>query len=65
MKMHPKNSKSDVANVLCDIELFLEVFCNLPLLECVHTLLKIGQNKRPSHIKAYTFVFSNIHNANC
>jgi hypothetical protein len=47
--MHVKSSKSDAAlknlNSLCDVELILGLPCILLMLECVHALIKIAQNK--------------------
>jgi hypothetical protein len=49
VKMHVKSSKNDVAlknlNSLCDVEFILGLPCILLMLECVHTLIKIAQNK--------------------
>jgi hypothetical protein len=47
MKMHVGSPKSDIASknlsALCDMELILGLPCLLPLLECVHKLIKIAQ----------------------
>jgi hypothetical protein len=46
MKMNTKGVKSDQAlknlNAMCDVELILGLPCVLPLLECLHTLIKIA-----------------------
>jgi hypothetical protein len=47
-KMHTKNLKSEVdlknLNALCNVEFILGFPCIFPLLECVHTLIKVTQN---------------------
>lgn len=47
-KMHTKSLKSEVdlknLNALCNVEFILGLPCILPLLECVHTLIKVTQN---------------------
>jgi hypothetical protein len=47
-KMHTKSLKSEVdlknLNALCNVEFILGLPCILPLLECVHTLIKVAQN---------------------
>lgn len=47
-KMHTKSLKSEVdlknLNALCNVEFILGFPCILPLLECVHTLIKVTQN---------------------
>jgi hypothetical protein len=49
VKMQVKFAKSEVSlnnlNSLCDVEFILGLFCILPLLECVHTLIKFGQHR--------------------
>ncbi len=49
MKMHAKSSKSDQAlkilNQMCDVELIISLFCILPLLECVHKVIKTTQGQ--------------------
>jgi hypothetical protein len=49
VKMHAKNQWNDVAwknlNSLCDVEVILRLHCILLLLKCVHTLMKVTQNK--------------------
>jgi hypothetical protein len=49
VKMYTKNSRSNVAlknlNFLFDVELILGLPCILLMLECVHALMKIAQNK--------------------
>jgi hypothetical protein len=46
VKMHAKNQWNDVAwknlNSLCDVEVILRLHC---ILLCVHTLIKVTQNK--------------------
>ncbi len=48
VKMHVKSPINDIAsknlNVLCDVELILGLPCLLPLLKCVHKLIKIAQD---------------------
>jgi hypothetical protein len=48
MKMHTKSLKSEVdlknLNALCNVELILGLPCILPLLECVHTVIKVTQS---------------------
>jgi hypothetical protein len=47
--MYAENSKSNATlknlNFLCDVELILELPCIFLMLECVHGLIKIAQNK--------------------
>jgi hypothetical protein len=47
IKMHVESSKSDHAlrnlHVMCDVELILGLPCILPLIECVHMIIKIAQ----------------------
>ncbi len=49
VKMQAKFVKSEVAlknlNSLCDVEFILGLHCILPLLECVHMLIKFAQHK--------------------
>jgi len=49
IKMHTKSSKSEVVqkklNALCDVEFILGLPYVFPLLECVHLLIKVTQNK--------------------
>ncbi len=49
MKMHAKSSKNDQAlknlNQMCDVKLILRLLCILPLLECVHMVIKITQGQ--------------------
>jgi hypothetical protein len=49
VKIHAKNQWKDVAwknlNSLCDVEVILGLHCILLLFECVHTLIKVTQNK--------------------
>jgi hypothetical protein len=49
MKMHAKSSKCDQTlknlNRMCDVEFILRLLCILPLLECVHTVIKITQGQ--------------------
>jgi hypothetical protein len=46
VNMQAKSQKNDVVNkhlnALCDMELILGLPCLLPLLECVHKLIKIA-----------------------
>ncbi len=48
-KMQAKFVKSEVIlkNLisLCDVEFIMRLHCILPLLECVHTLIKFAQHK--------------------
>lgn len=47
VKMNAKNVRNDQAsknlNAMCDVELIMGLPCILPLLECLHTLIKIAQ----------------------
>jgi hypothetical protein len=47
--MQTKSSKSEMVqknlNALCDVEFILGLPCVFPLLECVHVLIKVTQNK--------------------
>jgi hypothetical protein len=47
--MHAKNAKSDgarkILNSLCDVKVILKLSSILPLLECVHALIKIALNR--------------------
>jgi hypothetical protein len=47
--MHTNNAKNEVAlknlNAFCDIEYIFWFLCILPLLETMHTLIKIAQGK--------------------
>jgi hypothetical protein len=49
VKMQVKFAKSEVffknLNSLCDVEFILGLLCILPLLECVHTLIKFEQHR--------------------
>lgn len=49
IKMQTKSSKSEMVqknlNALCDVEFILGLPCVFPLLECVHVLIKVTQNK--------------------
>jgi len=49
MKLHAKSSRNDQAlkilNQMCDVELILRLFCILPLLECVHMIIKVTQGQ--------------------
>ncbi len=46
VKMHVKNQQNDFErknqNSLCDVEVILGLHCILPLLECVHALIKVA-----------------------
>jgi hypothetical protein len=47
--MHAKNAKSDgarkILNFLCDVKVILKLSSILPLLECVHALIKIALSR--------------------
>ncbi len=49
IKTHAKSQRSDVVKKnlksLCDVEIILGLPCILPLLECVHALIKVVQGK--------------------
>jgi hypothetical protein len=49
VKMHTKSPKRGISSknlsVLCDVELILGLLCLLPLLDCVHKLIKIVQGR--------------------
>jgi hypothetical protein len=49
INMHTKSSKSEVVqknlSALCDVEFILGLPSIFPLLECVHVLIKVRQNK--------------------
>jgi len=45
VKMHAKSSRNDAKDYLCDVEPILKFPCILSMLECVHALIKITQNK--------------------
>ncbi len=49
VKMHVKSSKNDQAlknlNQMCDVKFILRLLCILPLLKCVHMLVKITQGQ--------------------
>jgi hypothetical protein len=46
VKMHAKNQQNDLArknqNSLCDVEVILALHYILPLLKCVHALIKVA-----------------------
>jgi len=67
--MHVESSKSDVTlknlNSLCDVELILGLPCILPMLECVHALIKIAQNKNVFMCNFVEFVKLTQHELYC
>jgi hypothetical protein len=49
MKMHIENANSDATTKnlvsLCNVEFILRFPCIIPLLDCMHTLIKLAQHE--------------------